>query len=307
MQTNLMRTAVGIASICAAMSAFGQIKWGTNYQAAINEAKAKNKVVMVKFYTTWDQWGKRMDTDTFAKQPVIALASKLVPVQINVEKEGRELGRKFNIKNYPTILFVDSNGTDVGKIDGYEGAEEFVKHVNVFLKDHASEPGLREKYKANPKNLDAVARLGTIEANRYHVDAALKFVREAEALDPTNASDKLTDLYNAVADYYQNAAKYDPAITYFKKAGDTTKVTDKKAYAWLSIATCYMTMDQPTSQAEIDDLDPSQIPAIREKIISHHKAALPYVEKTLKLKNLKAEDKKIAEDDLARIKSFTGG
>jgi tetratricopeptide (TPR) repeat protein len=296
-----MRSALAIASICAAMSAFSQVKWGTNYQAAMDQAKANNKLVMVKFYTAWDQWGKRMDADTFDKAPVVALAAKVIPVQIDVEKEGAQLGKKYKITNYPTILFVDKDGNDVGTIDGYEGEDEFVKHVNVFLKDHANEAGLRDKYKSNPKNLDAIAALGVIEANRYHVDAAIKFLREAEVIDPSNETDKLSDLYNAIADHYQNASKFDPAITYFKKAGDTTKATDKKAYAWLSIATCYMTMDRPTTASEAENLD-------RESLIKsvgeHYRAARPYVEKTLKLPNLKAEDKKIAQDDLKEIDTF---
>jgi tetratricopeptide (TPR) repeat protein len=301
MQTKVMRSAIAIASICAAMSAFGQIKWSSNYQAAMDQAKTSNKLVMVKFYTTWDPWGKRMDADTFEKQTVVALAAKVIPVQIDVEKEGAQLGKKYKVTNYPTILFVNKDGVDVGTIDGYEGEGEFVKHVNVFLKDHADEAGLRDKYKSNPKNLDAIAALGVIEANRYHVDAAINFLHEAEAVDPTNETDKLSDLYNAIADHYQNASKFDPAIAYFKKAGDTTKVTDKKAYAWLSIATCYMTMDRPTTAAEAENLD-------RESLIKnvgeHYKAAKPFVEKTLKLPNLKAEDKKIALDDLKEIDTF---
>jgi hypothetical protein len=61
-----------------------------------------------------------------------------------------------------------------------------------------------------------------------------------------------------------------------------------------------MTMDRPTNEEEAAELD-------RNKLIEHLKAAKPYLEQTLKLPNLKAEDKKIAEDDLKDINSILGG
>src|SRR4051812_44159109 len=129
MQKKLMRLGVGLFSACAAVSALAQIRWAQNYPAALNQAKGTNKLVMVEFYTDWDVWGKRLETQTFSDKKVIALSGKVIPVRVNVEGTGRDLGKKFKITNYPTLVFVDKNGNDVGTIDGYEGPDEFVKHV----------------------------------------------------------------------------------------------------------------------------------------------------------------------------------
>lgn len=297
MQIKLTR--IGLGAVCVAACAMSQaagINWQPNYEAALKQAKATNKILMVEFYTDWDQWGKRLNRDTFGEAESIAAASKFVPVRVNVEKEGVDLAKRYHITNYPTVLFVAKDGRDVGTIDGFEQPAEFVKHAEAFLTDYNKEPGLRQKYNANPKNLDAVAGLGTIEADRYHIAAALNKIHEAEALDPKNATGKLSDLYNAVGDHYQNASKFDSAITYFKKAADTSKVTDKKAYALLSIATCYLTMDRPSEQPSDAD-----IAVLRPKIIDHFKKALPYIKQAKALPNLKAEDKKIADADQSEI------
>jgi tetratricopeptide (TPR) repeat protein len=294
MQTKLTRFALGLATAGLAASSFAQIKWAANYQEALSQAKASNKLVMVEFYTAWDPNGKRLDSDTFSKADVVALTKKLVPVRVNVEKEGVDLGKKFHITNYPTVLFVNSEQKDVGTIDGYESDSEFVKHVNTFIQDAANEPKLLAKYKSNPKDLDAITGLGTIEANRYHIAAALAKLSEAEAMDAKNSKGKMSDLENAIGDYYQNGRQFEKAIAHFKKVGDTSNVTDKKAYALLSIATCYMTMDQPEDPAS--DARPDF-----PKILEHFKAALPYLKQTLTLPKLKAEDRKIATDDIKGV------
>src|SRR4051812_19579160 len=130
MQNKLMRFAVGLATLSAAALSFAQIKWVSNYQTALKEAKASNKLVMIEFYTSWDQNGQRLEAATFTEAAAQKVANKCVPVRINVEKEGKELGQKFHITNYPTVLFIDKAENPVGIIDGFETADEFVKHGN---------------------------------------------------------------------------------------------------------------------------------------------------------------------------------
>lgn len=295
MQIKLNRLVLGLLVAGSSASAIAQIKWAPNIQAALTQAKAGDKLVMIEFYTPWDTWGKRLDNETLAKPAVVTLSKKFVSVRVNVEKEGVDLGKKYHITNYPTILFVDASQKDVGTIDGFETDAEFIKHANAFLKDAVDEPKLLAKYKANPKNLDAITGLGTIEADRYHVAAALSRLKEAEAIDPKNSTGKLSDLENAIGDHYQNASQFESAIAHFKKVGETSKVTDKKAYALLSVATCYMTMDSPPDSSSAD------VRPDFKKILEHLQAALPYVQETLKLKGLKDEDLKIATDDQKTI------
>src|SRR5579862_1386857 len=205
MQNKLIRFALGALAVGAAASSFAQIKWAPNFQAALAQAKASNKLLMVEFYTAWDANGKKLEEGTFKDNTAEEVAAKYVPVRVNVEKEGKDLGAKFHITNYPTVLFIDHSENVIGIIDGYETPDEFVKHGNSFLKDYSEFPGYEAKYKANSKNLDAIAHLGVIYANRYQIAPALSKLAEAEKIDPNNATDKLSDLYNFIADYYQNA------------------------------------------------------------------------------------------------------
>jgi len=283
-------------------SAVADIKWVSTYPNALNQAKATKKLVMVEFYATWDKYGHQLESQTFANHTAQAVANKYVPVRVNVEKEGKELATKFHISNYPTLLFLDKNENAVGIIDGFESPDEFVKHGNTFLKDYADFGPAQAKYRSNPKNLDAITRLGVIYGDRYQISAALEKLAEAEKLDPANSTDKLSDLYNAVADHYQNASKFDEAIKYFQRAVDTSKVTDKRAYGYLSIVTCYFTMDAPA-----DPQPGLEVPVNPIKLKEHLEKALPYVKACMKLPNLKEEDKNLARNYLDNINRILDG
>src|SRR5579862_7939897 len=304
MQKNSMRTLVALAIVASAATALGQIKWMPSSQAALDHAKETNRLVMVEFYATWDKNSQNLDTATFGDKAAQGVANKFVPVRVNVDKEGKDLAGKFHVTNYPTVLFMDKSQKVDGIIDGFEDATEFIKHGNSFLQDYADEPAAEKKYKANPKNLDAVARLGAIYADRYQIAPALNKLAEAERLDPNNASGKLTDMYSNIGDYYQNASQYEPAVKYFKKEAETSKLTDKRAYGYLSIVACYFSMDVPS--------DPNQAPTPEEvkKIREHFKVLRDYVKTTLALPNLKKEDRDIADQDLNQIETLlqaTGG
>lgn len=294
MQTKLMRIVVGLLAAGAAVAALAQIKWVPTYKAALKQAKTTKKIVMIEFYTAWDldpnyvkdSPGQKLENDTFKDPYAQKVANKFVPVRLNVEKEGKELGKKFHITNYPTVLFVDSNENAVGIIDGYEDATEFIKHGNQFIKDYADMPKMESALKHNSKNLAAIARLGTIYANRYQIATALAHLKKAEEIDPKNGTDRLSGLYNAVGDYYQSASQFDSAIPYFQKSADTAKTTDDRAYGYLSIVTCYLTIDPPDS------------PKNANRLVANMKKSVPMLQACLGLPKLKDDDKKLAEQML---------
>jgi|GEM_PF-2474107 len=313
MEIRPVRLAASLAALFVIASAVGAIKWAPNFPAALNQAKAAKKLVMVEFYTSWDvngkdksgtpllNWCGKLEKETFADPSAQKVIAKFIAVRVNVEKEGKDLGTKFHVTNYPTVLFLDGSENACGTIDGFESADEFVKHGNSFLKDYADFPGAEAKYKVNPKDLNAVSRLAAIYGDRYEIDKALAKLSEAEKLDPNNTSEKLSDAYSNIGDYYQNASKFDAAIPYFKKEAVTSKITDKRAYGYLSIVACYFSKDAPT--------DPGEAPSAGEikSIRDDFKILKDYVTTTLALPNLKKEDRQIATQDLTEIDNFLGG
>lgn len=115
-----------------AVSAYA-ISWSSNLEAALKNAKSKQKPVMADFYTDWCGWCEKLDKETYADRKVSNLAREFISVKVNGDK-ARDAVRKYGIRGYPTVLFFDSNGKVVQRIGGYVGPVDFAKIMKGVLK-----------------------------------------------------------------------------------------------------------------------------------------------------------------------------
>jgi thiol-disulfide isomerase/thioredoxin len=98
-------------------------------------AKAENKLIFVDCYTTWCGPCKKLAKTVFVDQKVGQLMnSKFINVKMDMEKEeGVDLGKKYDVKAYPTLLFINPNGDVEHRIVGGIPAEDFIKAANDAL------------------------------------------------------------------------------------------------------------------------------------------------------------------------------
>lgn len=236
-----MKLKVGIAMIAAAAalaSQAGEIKWGSSYKESLATAKAGKRLVMIDFYTDWCGWCKKLDADTYPNDKVVAIAEGFVNLKIDAEKgDGPEIAKKYKVSGYPTIVFVDGDGTLVAKQVGYQGPEDFAATLTKTKQNFEDYEVLKAKVEANPKDVAARLRLAEIYATREDLPAAQASLEAAEKLDKGNKG--LAPAYNAVGDVYQNSGKYAQARTYFEKAAKLAKDGKTLSYANLSLAACY--------------------------------------------------------------------
>lgn len=101
-------------------------------------ASQSGKLIMVDVYTDWCGWCKRLDRNTFSNAEVVGLASGFVAMKANAEKSGRALARRYRVRGYPTILFLDAGGDLAGRIDGYLGPSQFAQQLKRIKRRHES-------------------------------------------------------------------------------------------------------------------------------------------------------------------------
>jgi len=244
----LLLTAAFLAA-GASVFAAGSIKWKSSYENALSEAKASHKLVMVDFYTDWCTWCKKLDADTYPAPAVEQEAENFVAVKVNAEKEGKTAADKYKVNGYPTILFVQPDGTQVWKIAGYLPAEDFAKQMHLAATVQTQVPALEATLKTKPADADTAAQLIPYYSGQSNLD---KVAAMAKILDAGNTAKPETkaDAYNAAGDAFQNAAdsatspNLDKAIGYFQKAIATT-LPHQTAYARISIAECYLQGNKP--------------------------------------------------------------
>lgn len=109
----------------------------------LQQAKGQNKLIFVDAYTTWCGPCKTMAKEVFTDSTVAKLYNDhFINTQINAEQgEGITFSRKYRIRAYPSLLFIDGEGEVVHRATGFHGVNEF-----KLLGETALSPGegLRE-------------------------------------------------------------------------------------------------------------------------------------------------------------------
>ena len=122
--------------------------WETDFDAALIEANAKNKHVLVNFTgSDWCGWCIRLHKEVFSQDTFKEFAAnKLVLVEIDfpnkieqsevLKAQNEALAKKYKIRGFPTILLLSSEGELIGTT-GYQagGPAAYIEH----LKERMSE------------------------------------------------------------------------------------------------------------------------------------------------------------------------
>jgi tetratricopeptide (TPR) repeat protein len=173
---------------------------------------------------------------------VIQLSGQVVPIKLNAEKEGEAVAKKYGVRGFPTILFINSAGQVEGQIGGYMPPEGFSQEMTKYVEAHRDLPKMEARIKSNPNDTEAAAKLASIYAGRKEIGKAEKMLAVAEK---NPRSPLLSKAYNAVADHYQLANQFDKAIPLFEKGEKTGKTPYDVAYSRISIAVCRFSQRRP--------------------------------------------------------------
>jgi len=110
------------------------LPWERDLPTALERAGSEKKLVMVDLYTDWCGWCKTLDRTTLSDAGVQRALEGVVSVRLNAEKDGMDLARRFNVDGYPTILFLNPSGDEVGRIPGYLEPQPFLAVVEQIIK-----------------------------------------------------------------------------------------------------------------------------------------------------------------------------
>lgn len=118
---------------------FKKIKGVEGLNAALAQAKAQNKTVMLDFYADWCVSCKEMESLTFTDPDVQSALSNTVLLQADVtanDEQDKALYKHFKIIGPPAIIFYNAQAEELTpyKVVGYMPAEKFSAHVKQAFK-----------------------------------------------------------------------------------------------------------------------------------------------------------------------------
>lgn len=101
-------------------------------------AKKENKLIFLDAYASWCGPCKMMSKKIFPLEKVGQFYNQhFINAQIDMEKgEGKALRAKYQVRAYPTYLFIDGDGQLVSRSMGYQEANQFIQSGQQALYDN---------------------------------------------------------------------------------------------------------------------------------------------------------------------------
>lgn len=180
------------------------------FDQALAAAKAENKIVMADFYTDWCQPCKLMDINTWKDKTVHEwFAKNAVPIKIDADEE-KEIAARYNVKGYPSMLFIRANGEELDRTVGFRTPQDFLTEADQIVAGNGVLQRVREKLKGREQDPEVRQELARALASRARYEEALNeylwcFDRGS------GASDK--KLLQLLPELMQFASTYQPART----------------------------------------------------------------------------------------------
>ena len=162
---NIIIFIISLLTFISCKNSYAEIKWEKDLATAIKKAKSKNLPIMIDISTDWCSWCKELDKNTYANEKVIETAKKIVSVKLNPEtsEEGEEIAKKYGVKGYPTILFINADGFVLENVGGYVEGEKFVPYMKNAIEKLSKINALLSSKEPSLEKLDLYMESGNEE------------------------------------------------------------------------------------------------------------------------------------------------
>ena len=134
---------ISIAAVCCIFTAAAKVPsgWTTNYDAALKQAKAEKKKVLILFTgSDWCSWCKQLRKNVldkgvfekYAKENLVLVYfdfpnnRKIANSQMGIQQS---MAKKFGIKGFPTTVVIDAQGRKLLAIEGYLPLNDYLKKL----------------------------------------------------------------------------------------------------------------------------------------------------------------------------------
>ena len=143
-------------ALLMALTLFGQeIKFqDANFQTLLANAKKDNKLIFVDAYASWCGPCKLMAKNVFTK-PAVAdfYNTNFINAKIDMEKgEGVALAKKYDVKAYPTYLFINGDGEVIYRGTGYYQENDFINIGKESMDPTKQLSVLKKRFESGEKN-----------------------------------------------------------------------------------------------------------------------------------------------------------
>jgi len=131
------------------------------FAEAKKEAAKQHKLIFMDCFTTWCGPCNRMARDIFPRQDVGDFYNEhFICCKMDMEKgEGLDIAKNFEVKSYPTYLFLDADGSMEHRTLGSKPSENFIDDAKVAIDPKRNLHGLTERFNNGDKDTAMLIQL----------------------------------------------------------------------------------------------------------------------------------------------------
>ena len=228
----MVKSLLGSIAILAAMSPLGDGMefFEGGWDEAVKAAERNGQLVFVDVYTEWCGPCKLMDANVYPKDAVGDYFNpRFVNIKLDAEDEevdGPEIAERYDIGGYPTLLFLNPDGSEIGR--GVAGLDVggLIRLARELTEGEASEfADMQARHDAGERErgfVQAYLKAGQIHGARIFDDFEARSAhrqRMAPVFDEYFASTAREALINStdfgiIAAYKDKMSPEDPAVEY---------------------------------------------------------------------------------------------
>jgi thioredoxin-like negative regulator of GroEL len=135
------------------------LRWYDNLEEASSAARESNRPIMIDFWATWCSACKVMENDVYKNDEFMNAAPQFLAVRIDFDKK-QAIARKYGVAELPTLIFTDSNGTELFRYSGFIGAKALAELLRSLPADVSELNRLDRILERDKRNLEALESMG---------------------------------------------------------------------------------------------------------------------------------------------------
>lgn len=161
------------------------------------EASQKERLpILVEVYAPWCEFCRKMRNEIYEAPAFAARSRGYILLSVNGEKD-TEFSRRYRIEGFPTVLFLDHNGVEIARLEGYTDAHRFYRVLDSAYRKRFLQDELMEAVQKNPDGFASNYELGAYFARAsMNEQARTYFWRAYRSPDSVNSVQRERVLYN---------------------------------------------------------------------------------------------------------------